>query len=162
MIGRKTHVNPNAPSGNRSTRARTSVKSVRTWSTMPCDQVQYPPPGCFSQEELSWYGEKNPEAWFEANRLPDFIRGEEERDKFNCVFSIRKSKKYQDFKGGRVFKSSTTYHCCYGPQDYRGDAISTIPEDRKSSTGKFFLKLKRCTGVLSLAMTYFPTLHHTA
>lgn len=112
---------------------------------LPCDHIQTPPEGPFNQQALTWYGSKYPEAWILANRFVDFIRGE---DTLNCVFSIRKSVRYKNFHEGPTIKKSTTYNCCFGPQDFRLDTIPSIPQGRRIEYGQLYLKLTRTTGEL--------------
>ncbi|CAM6086863.1 unnamed protein product [Calypogeia fissa] len=144
----------------------------KTFSSLKCDKIQYPPSGPFLSEALNWSHGKKRQAWILDNRVEDFIQGENRRQDFNTRFFMQKSNVRRKSGCGSLVAYVRRYHCHYGPKDFRPKVKSELPEDMKG-----FRKMKTITGEsvrrgcrACFSITYFPecegaaliTWHHKA
>ncbi|CAM6083814.1 unnamed protein product [Calypogeia fissa] len=128
---------------------RPTPVTKKGWSVISsCDKIQYPPSGEFDSTALHWFGSRCDFAWIPADRLMDFIWGENMRDSFHTQFATTKTMDHKIHGSGPLEKTVTWYNCCFGPTDKRPLKEEGVPEKLKSKEDGVFLKRKIQTGKL--------------
>ncbi|CAM6118049.1 unnamed protein product [Calypogeia fissa] len=126
---------------------RPTPVTKKGWSVISkCDKIQYPPSGEFDSSALEWFGSRCDFAWIPADRLMDFIWGENMRDNFHTQFATKKTMDHKIHGNGPLEKTVTWYTCCFGPEDKRPLKEEGVPEQLKSKEHGVFLKKKIQTG----------------